>query len=613
MNKQTLIWTLIIAVPVGIAALVTGYIYRETGDLPFQNESEVSAPQATTAGETTPNVAAAPDKAATPAAETSPSEEVAETPASPDAQVAVTADPAKPSFDVVGVEPTGETVVAGRSEAGAIVALTANGEVVGKSIANEVGEWTIILNEPLKPGDYDVGLETHDQNGEVISGSEERVAVSIAQGGKEQPLVVLNSPDGPSDILQKPETAAPSAVAEAPASSPDDTPKAKETVVAAAPGTDDQNSEAAVDKPAETAAADTGIAASADTGIAEEKTAAEDSETAANTPEKQPAEEQTPTASTEVAAASEKPATTETGQAGAVQSSEGDVTAGEETETADAATESASQEVSEGSQQVALATDAAQNDAPSATKSASSGASASEETASAPSATETSSSDQQLAAAPPSQPPSSSETPAPTNDSTAAGATSQTNDPTPSVTVEAVESEKDKVYVAGTGDPGSSVRVYVGDDYQGEAKVNSSGKWLVEGNKNVAEGNVEVRADMIGDDGSSVDARAAVVFEKEQDQQIVLTKVVVSGSGSSPDAQGAEVQKALPVVIIRKGDNLWRISRRLYGEGIRYTTIYQANQGQIRNPDLIYPGQVFLTPEGDLNWPKPDADNGRNG
>ncbi|WP_420410930.1 LysM peptidoglycan-binding domain-containing protein [Roseibium sp.] len=605
MNKQTLIWTLIIAVPVGIAALVTGYIYRETGDLPFQNESEVSAPQATTAGETTPKVAAAPDKDATPAAETSPSEEVAETPASPDAQVAVTADPAKPSFDVVGVEPTGETVVAGRSEAGAIVALTANGEVVGKSIANEVGEWTIILNEPLKPGDYDVGLETHDQNGEVISGSEERVAVSIAQGGKEQPLVVLNSPDGPSDILQKPETAAPSAVAEAPASSPDDTPKAKETVVAAAPGTDDQNSETAVEKPTETAAADA--------GVAEEKTAAEESETAAATPEKQPAEEQSQTASTEVAAASEEPATTETGQAGAVQSSEGDVTAGEETQTADAATESASQNASDGSQQVALATEAAQNGTSSATQSETPSVTGSEETATAPGTTDTSSNDQQLAAAPPSQPTGSSETPAPTNDSTAAGATSQTNDPTPSVTVEAVESEKDKVYVAGTGDPGSSVRVYVGDDYQGEAKVNSSGKWLVEGSKNVAEGNVEVRADMIGDDGSSVDARAAVVFEKEQDQQIVLTKVVASGSGGSPNAQGAEVQKALPVVIIRKGDNLWRISRRLYGEGIRYTTIYQANQGQIRNPDLIYPGQVFLTPEGDLNWPKPDADNGRNG
>jgi len=85
---------------------------------------------------------------------------------------------------------------------------------------------------------------------------------------------------------------------------------------------------------------------------------------------------------------------------------------------------------------------------------------------------------------------------------------------------------------------------------------------------------------------------------------------VATGASGGSDGQGAEVQKSLPVVIIRKGDNLWRISRRLYGDGVRYTTIYQANQDQIRDPDLIYPGQVFLTPEGDLNWPKSPADNG---
>lgn len=48
--------------------------------------------------------------------------------------------------------------------------------------------------------------------------------------------------------------------------------------------------------------------------------------------------------------------------------------------------------------------------------------------------------------------------------------------------------------------------------------------------------------------------------------------------------------------IIRRGDNLWTIARRVYGEGVRYTTIYQANREQIRNPDLIYPGQVFALP-----------------
>ncbi|MCO6050696.1 LysM peptidoglycan-binding domain-containing protein [Mesorhizobium sp. RP14(2022)] len=49
-------------------------------------------------------------------------------------------------------------------------------------------------------------------------------------------------------------------------------------------------------------------------------------------------------------------------------------------------------------------------------------------------------------------------------------------------------------------------------------------------------------------------------------------------------------------VIIRRGDNLWRISRRVYGFGTRYSTIYLANQQQITNPNRIWPGQVFTVP-----------------
>ncbi|MET3926119.1 LysM peptidoglycan-binding domain-containing protein [Devosia sp. 2618] len=59
------------------------------------------------------------------------------------------------------------------------------------------------------------------------------------------------------------------------------------------------------------------------------------------------------------------------------------------------------------------------------------------------------------------------------------------------------------------------------------------------------------------------------------------------------DAQRFAAGKA----IIRRGDNLWSIARRVYGEGIKYTTIYEANTGQIRDPDRIYPGQVFDLPK----------------
>jgi len=53
---------------------------------------------------------------------------------------------------------------------------------------------------------------------------------------------------------------------------------------------------------------------------------------------------------------------------------------------------------------------------------------------------------------------------------------------------------------------------------------------------------------------------------------------------------------------------LWRISRRLLGEGSRYTLIFEANTNQIRNPNLIFPGQVFDVPEDEGS-----ADAGQSG
>ena len=58
---------------------------------------------------------------------------------------------------------------------------------------------------------------------------------------------------------------------------------------------------------------------------------------------------------------------------------------------------------------------------------------------------------------------------------------------------------------------------------------------------------------------------------------------------------------------IIRGDSLWQISRRIYGKGTRYTVIFDANQPQIRNPDLIYPGQIFVLPtDGTAAVPQPD-------
>lgn len=70
-----------------------------------------------------------------------------------------------------------------------------------------------------------------------------------------------------------------------------------------------------------------------------------------------------------------------------------------------------------------------------------------------------------------------------------------------------------------------------------------------------------------------------------------------------PSAAEARIRFATAIIpeistaVVTRGDSLWRISRRVYGRGIRYTEIFSANQNQIRNPDLIYPGQLFVLPQ----------------
>ena len=58
----------------------------------------------------------------------------------------------------------------------------------------------------------------------------------------------------------------------------------------------------------------------------------------------------------------------------------------------------------------------------------------------------------------------------------------------------------------------------------------------------------------------------------------------------------SEVEVSDNMILVQPGNSLWRISRRFYGEGIMYTLIFKANQNQIDNPDLIYPGQIFEIP-----------------
>jgi len=65
-----------------------------------------------------------------------------------------------------------------------------------------------------------------------------------------------------------------------------------------------------------------------------------------------------------------------------------------------------------------------------------------------------------------------------------------------------------------------------------------------------------------------------------------------------PADSGSAVPGVASVFIVR-GDSLWSISRRRYGRGGRYTLIHEANRDRVRDPDLIYPGQILVLPPRD--------------
>jgi nucleoid-associated protein YgaU len=68
------------------------------------------------------------------------------------------------------------------------------------------------------------------------------------------------------------------------------------------------------------------------------------------------------------------------------------------------------------------------------------------------------------------------------------------------------------------------------------------------------------------------------------------------GFVASTNPSAAAVVPEIQTATVEKGNSLWRISRETLGHGTRYTEIYAANSSQIRDPKLIYPGQVLVIP-----------------
>ncbi|MFN3938525.1 MAG: LysM peptidoglycan-binding domain-containing protein [Gemmobacter sp.] len=138
------------------------------------------------------------------------------------------------------------------------------------------------------------------------------------------------------------------------------------------------------------------------------------------------------------------------------------------------------------------------------------------------------------------------------------------------------------VEVSGRAGAGAEVRLYLDNRLTLSTSADASGHWRAE-LPSVEPGLYRLRADQLDATGR-VTGRAETPFLRE-------SPAALAAARPAEDAAGARV------VTVQPGFTLWGIARRTYGRGILYVQVFDANRDQIRNPDLIYPGQVFSLPE----------------
>jgi nucleoid-associated protein YgaU len=145
--------------------------------------------------------------------------------------------------------------------------------------------------------------------------------------------------------------------------------------------------------------------------------------------------------------------------------------------------------------------------------------------------------------------------------------------------------EAGEVTLDGLGSAGSLLRAYVDDRLAHEARVGADGRWSMD-LADVAEGVYTLRIDQLDPEGR-VESRIETPFQRDF-PRAPLPRPEAPGSA---DVAGA--------VTVQPGHNLWTLARLHYGSGVLYTQIFTANRDLIRDPDLIYPGQIFDLPEVD--------------
>jgi nucleoid-associated protein YgaU len=205
----------------------------------------------------------------------------------------------------------------------------------------------------------------------------------------------------------------------------------------------------------------------------------------------------------------------------------------------------------------------------------------------------------------------------------AEGVTKQTPDlPVDEVLVDTVGYDAlGNVDVAGRGAAGQFARLYIDDALQATAPIAAAGKWRIK-MTGVDAGVHTLRVDQV-DSAGKVTSRVELPFQREAPERVATAEAPAAPVPAAPEAApaesavetaGAPEPAAEPVaapeapadaapkvptevtITVQPGFTLWGIASRQYGDGLLYVRVYEANRDLIRDPDLIYPGQVFTVP-----------------
>jgi hypothetical protein len=132
---------------------------------------------------------------------------------------------------------------------------------------------------------------------------------------------------------------------------------------------------------------------------------------------------------------------------------------------------------------------------------------------------------------------------------------------------------KGRIVLSGRAPPKATVQIYMGNDTVATVTADGRGVWSAKSTRVPRHRGLELRLDQLAEDGHVIQ-RVAIPFGRPTEL---------------PLAPGQEY-------VVQPGNNLWQIAQRAYGVGTRYLIIYSANLTQIKDPERIYPGQVFKVP-----------------